>query len=153
MCRARPLSVSPVSFLLRARYGASQMDRNLSFQRCARIFLQCSAPARWFKLNPLRPPSSDSCFALLRERMGKVVFIAKRWPVSCLKGCNGYCAGLMIVLVSFIFAKSSEWRNFTTELNLAGFLSSRASLLNIYIFTVDENRKGPGIVTWIIVYI
>lgn len=51
----------------------------------------------------------------------------------------------MIVLVSFIFAKSSEWRNFTTELNLAGFLSSRASLLNIYIFTVDENRKGPGL--------
>lgn len=119
----------------------------------ARVFSCNAAPLQdGLNLTSLRPPSSDSCFALLRERMDKVVFIAKRWPVSCLKGCNGYCAGLMIVLVSFIFAKSSEWRNFTTELNLAGFLSSRASLLNIYIFTVHENRKGPGIVTWIIVY-
>lgn len=110
----------------------------------ARVF-SCNAAPLQDGLN-LTPPPSTLLRLVLRiiTGMGKVVFIAKRWPVSCLKGCNGYCAGLMIVLVSFIFAKSSEWRNFTTELNLGGFLSSRASLLNIYIFT--------GIVTWIIVY-
>lgn len=55
----------------------------------------------------------------------------------------------MIVLVSFIFLESSEWRKFTTELALAGFLSFRASLgVYKYIFTIDENRES--IITWIV---
>lgn len=130
-------------FAHRARYGASQMDRNLSFQRCALhdgvsgIFLQCSARARWFKLNrPLhpstllanRPFSGFSCFALYGNEWVKWFLLWNDGRFRVWRECNGYCAGLMIVLVSFIFLESSEWRKFTTELALAGFLSSRASL-------------------------
>lgn len=123
MCRARSLSVSSVSFLLRTDMEHRKWTAIFPFNgaRCTTAYREFSCNAALLQdglnLTPssLHPPFSGSCFALLRERMGKVVFIVKRWPVSCLKGCNGYCAGLMIVLVSFIFVQSSE---FTTELTL-----------------------------------
>lgn len=143
------------AFLLRA----SQMDRNLSFQRCALHDgvvvwggFSCNAALvqdGWTK--PLLLPSlwrnrpfsnKRSCFALSGNEWVKWFLSWNDGRVSCLRGCNGYCEGLMIVsfysrgeCLRLGIRAGSRFLSFLREYDACMYL-------DFYSWWWNENRKG-----------